>query len=314
MNSSRAFRFGLAGSRWGLNFLRTAAQHSEWEIPLVARRGIEPLATPFQNVRVTNNWRELADTKHQIDAVIIATPPSTHVDIALFFIEQGIPCIIEKPLCLCPRDAQSIIEAATVKRAIVWVDHTHLYHPAFRRMKAELAGGTLLSIRGLAGNDGPFRPDTPVLWDWLPHDLAMLLELAGHVPESVSVRTLDRVNAGEGTGETIELAAEFTNGLRAHFHVSNMMKQKTRLFAAKTSRAAYRYDGIGKPALVKLPADTPDSELLEAAGEELAVEPRLPLEILLSDFVKAVQTADTRNSSLALGGQIVELLARAGAT
>ncbi len=310
MSGPRPFRFGLTGSRWGLNFLRTAARNPAWEIPLVARQRMEPLPEPFGHIPTTTNWRELADPTCEIDAVIIASPPSTHAEMVQYFIERRIPLIIEKPLCLDAHGARRLMEAATANQSIAWVDHTHLFHPAFRRIKAEVAGSKLLTMCGLAGNYGPFRPDTPVLWDWMPHDLAMWLDLAAQSPETITAHTLEQKTTGDGFGETIEMMAEFAGGMNAHIRVSNVMEHKVRLFAVKTGHAAYRYDGIGKSALIKLPVDTPDDELLEAKGTEIDIEPRFPLDILLEEFVTAVQSGDTRNTSLHLGGQVVELLAR----
>src|SRR5262249_38712215 len=44
-----------------------------------------------------------------LDAVIVATPPSTHPEIACFFMEHGLPVLCEKPLTTNVADAEKMI-------------------------------------------------------------------------------------------------------------------------------------------------------------------------------------------------------------
>ena len=48
-----------------------------------------------------------------VDAVLICTPPSTHAEIALHFLRQGIPVLCEKPVATKLEDACAMIEART---------------------------------------------------------------------------------------------------------------------------------------------------------------------------------------------------------
>jgi predicted dehydrogenase len=56
------------------------------------------------------DYRQLADV--ELDAVIVATPPATHPEIACFFMERGTPVLCEKPLTTNVADAEKMIAAA----------------------------------------------------------------------------------------------------------------------------------------------------------------------------------------------------------
>ena len=86
---------------------------------------------------VTHDWKTLLE-KTDIDGVIIATPPATHTEIALAFIERSIPVFIEKPMTTSFEDAKRIETAMKKSDVPVMVGHIHLYSPAFRVAK-ELA-------------------------------------------------------------------------------------------------------------------------------------------------------------------------------
>lgn len=57
-----------------------------------------------------SDYRQLADV--ELDAVIVATPPSTHPEITCFFMERRIPVLCEKPLTTNVADAEKMIAAA----------------------------------------------------------------------------------------------------------------------------------------------------------------------------------------------------------
>jgi predicted dehydrogenase len=61
--------------------------------------------------RSYSSYRTMADSE-QFDAVIICTPPNTHPEISVFFIERRIHVLCEKPLSVDVESARVMLEAA----------------------------------------------------------------------------------------------------------------------------------------------------------------------------------------------------------
>lgn len=130
--------------------------------------------------------RMKADLASQVDAVVVATPGSTHAAVALPFIRQGVPTFIEKPMATSLSDASRLCRAVDKSGTTVFVGHIHLYNEAFLKMK-ELAkeAGKIRTVHFEGMNDGPIRDDMSVLWDWGPHGVSMILDLLGKKPTHV---------------------------------------------------------------------------------------------------------------------------------
>ncbi|OBG62541.1 MULTISPECIES: Gfo/Idh/MocA family protein [unclassified Mycobacterium] len=120
--------------------------------------------------------------------VLIATPSSTHAEVAIPFIEAGVPTFIEKPLATTVNDAVRVREAALASDVPVVVGHVQLYNPAFQAAKNLLADvGPIQAVSWEGMNDHP-RTDSSVLWDWLPHGISMARSLFGANPGFVQAR------------------------------------------------------------------------------------------------------------------------------
>ena len=191
-----AVRLGLIGvGRWGRNYLRTIAQLDGAVLTAAASRNAETGRLVPTSCRVFADWRELVGYAG-VDAVIVATSVEQHDNPEL----AGKPVLVEKPLTTSLAELAAIRAAIGERSPAVVVDHTHLNHPAFQRLRAEVAArGRIRAVRSSAGNHGPYRPDVSVLWDWGPHDVAMCLALGFGRIEPVAVERLDR-RVIEGAG------------------------------------------------------------------------------------------------------------------
>ncbi|MDP9119196.1 MAG: Gfo/Idh/MocA family oxidoreductase, partial [Actinomycetota bacterium] len=100
----------------------------------------------------------------EIDGVLVATPHSTHADIAVRTAEAGKHVFVEKPLTLTVADTERVAEAAGRTGVVVQVGHNRRRQPANRRIKAMIdAGelGTILHLDGMHTAAGGHKPDLP---------------------------------------------------------------------------------------------------------------------------------------------------------
>lgn len=113
-----------------------------------------------------------------VSGVLIATPGSTHAEVALPFIKKGLPVFIEKPMTTNLKDALKLQKEAKKSKSLIFVGHLHLYNPAFLKAKELIRKAGRIRYVSFEGmNWGPFREDMSAWWDWAPHDIAMALDL-----------------------------------------------------------------------------------------------------------------------------------------
>jgi predicted dehydrogenase len=87
------------------------------------------------------DYRQLADL--ELDALIVATPPATHAEIACYFMERGIPVLCEKPLTTNVSDAERMIAAADKAEVQFTMASKFRYCEDVIKAKGILASGVL---------------------------------------------------------------------------------------------------------------------------------------------------------------------------
>ena len=293
-------RLALIGAgRWGRNYIRTISGLSGVRLSRLASSNPESVRLVSADCEVVRAWQEVLDARF-VDGVIIATPPHLHAEMALAAMEAGMPTLLEKPLAMSIDQARALKSKATECGVYSLVDHTHLFHPAYRALKASLPRqGAILEIRCEAGAFGPFRPDVPVLWDWGAHDVAMCLDLLGAVPR-VSSATVQKTHTNSGQGETVRLELSFPHGVEASIRLCNVM-EKTRKLSVRCASGTSVYDGVGSDPLVVTPADGSPATSVRVSGAA-------PLTVAVTEFVSGIRNRSTDCSSLDLGVKVVEVL------
>ncbi len=155
----------IGRGKWGMNIVHT----------LATMRDVE-LIDESKNFDVV--------LRQQPAGVLVATPSATHAEVAIPFIDAGVPTFIEKPMATTVADAIRIREAASRSGAPVVVGHVHLYNPAFQAAKKLLPEVETVQAVFWEGMNHHPRTDSSVLWDWLPHGLSMAHALFDANPSS----------------------------------------------------------------------------------------------------------------------------------
>ena len=261
-------RVGLIGAgRWGQVYLHTFASLSD-RCRLTHLCTSRPGASAMVGhpVQVTADWGQLIAS--DCEAVIIATPPQTHAEIVEACLNAGKPCLVEKPLCLDVATAERLDERIRASGVPVLVDHTQLFTPSYHALKASVrqAGEPVRALLSEGMDFGPFRTDTPALWDWGPHDVSLCLEFTGQSP--LHLEALGGPCGPEGDPEMVSLRLDFRGELSAWIQVGRISTQKRRSFTVMTESRVYVLDDLAEHKLTVGPVSEPLERTPLAVGPE----------------------------------------------
>jgi predicted dehydrogenase len=296
-------RLGLIGvGRWGRNFVRTLGAGVEGAIlAAVASSNPETAAILPPGCAMFTDWRAMLAEGH-LDGVLIATPPALHADMTRAAMKAGLAVLVEKPLTLSLPPAYALRDLLWDHPVPIRVGHVHLFSSAWQGFKRQVRRlGPVSEIKGMAGNRGPYRADSDVLWDYGPHDVAFCLDLLGAMPDEASAKLLASRSMEDGLlAQRYRLRLGF-GAIEAEMVIGTDM-DKTRRFEAHCQGGTVLYDDT-----------TPEKLFVD--GRPVALHsPHFPLHLELLDFVAAIRANDTDPSDLDLGIRVVEVLDRCRST
>ena len=240
---------------WGPNLVRNFSEAAG-----AAVRGVCDLqpsrlqraAARHPGLTTTRQAQELIDDPN-IDAVAIATPVSTHFDLAMRALRAGKHVLVEKPLTSTSDEAKQLLDEAAARGLVLMVDHTFVYTGAVRTIKDIVAKGDLGEVYyydSVRVNLGLFQHDVSVVWDLAVHDLSILDYVLPNRPASVSATGMNHV-AGEPENIAY-LTLFFPDSLIAHFHVNWLAPVKVRRTLIGGARKMIVYDDIEPSEKIKV--------------------------------------------------------------
>lgn len=154
-------------------------------------------------------------------AVVLAVPAPLHAKMAIKAMNAGKHVFIEKPLAMNSIEANSMIEASSKNKVHLMVGHLLQYHPVFTSLLDLVENGDMGSISYIYSNRlslGKIRSEEDVVWSFAPHDISMILSLAGVEPHSVNTESASIIQPGIADCATIHLS--FEGSVKAHVSVS----------------------------------------------------------------------------------------------
>ena len=180
----------VGAGRWGMNHIRTLDRLGYLAgIVESDEQTHQSLADQYPSVALWKNIREAMDGGY--DGFTVATPAATHFDIAQFLIEQGKHVLVEKPITLTAGAARDLQDLAEERGVNLMVGHLMLFHPAIRKMKELIDGGTIGRLQYIYSNRlnlGTVRQEENILWSFAPHDISIFQHFTGSFPREIVSR------------------------------------------------------------------------------------------------------------------------------
>lgn len=246
---------GLIGfGYWGPNLARNFSANPHCALFAIAdadegQRGRARLAYPA--ARVADADALIAD--EQVDAVAIATPVSTHFELARAALEAGKHVWIEKPMTSTAAEARILVDLAREKKRLIMVDHTFLFTGAVQTMKQQLDGGELGRLfyyDSARVNLGIYQRDVNVVWDLAPHDFSILQYLLPTLPIAVSAHGADHF--GTGLEDMAYITLFYEDSFMAHLHLNWLAPVKLRRIMVGGDRKMLVWDDLSLEEKIKI--------------------------------------------------------------
>lgn len=239
---------------WGPNLVRSFVESPLSKVTIVSdlkKDRLSNLKQRYPQIAVTQNYLDLYN--HNLDAVIIATPPATHYSFAKEFLEHGLHVFVEKPLTLKSHQAEELTKISKENDLVLMVGHTFEYNAAVHTLKNLIDSGELGQIYYVDTarlNLGLFQRDLNVLWDLAPHDISILLYILNRNPISVNAYGVPFVN--EGIHDVAYINMVFPDNILAHIHVSWLDPCKVRRVTVVGSKKMVVYNDVENVEKIKI--------------------------------------------------------------
>ena len=211
----------IGGGYWGKNLIRNFYNLNA--LKLVSDKSETILSGHREQYRGIQTCLALTEvlSSKEIQGVVIATPAETHFNIARESLLAGKHVYVEKPLVIREEEGHELIELAQDNNRVLMVGHLLQYHPVFICLKELAQSGELGRINYIYShrlNLGKIRREENILWSFAPHDISMILSLAGEEPENLI--TIGGNYLHQQIADVTTTHLNFPSGLQAHIFVS----------------------------------------------------------------------------------------------
>lgn len=318
-------RCGLIGfGYWGPNLARNFHQCSGSTLVRIADTDPRRLAAArdrYPDVDLVPDARGVTRAG-DLDAVAIATPISTHFELAMDALDHGKHVFVEKPMADSVDRAEKLAAKARETGRLLMVDHTFVFTEPVRWMRDFLdAGklGDLLYFDSIRTNLGLFQRDVSVLWDLAPHDLSVIQDLVPHPVRTVSAT--GACHAGSRVPDIAYVTLDFGDGCLAHIHVSWLSPVKVRRMLVAGSKNMIIFDDMETSEKLKIYDSGVSIEHQDVEGQHKmmveyrigdmrspAIHNREALATEIDHFVAAVEGREECRSGPDVGLQNVRIL------
>jgi len=309
---------------WGPNLLRNYMELRSAEVKWVCDRDPEKLAkakTRYPAVLVTEAYADVLGDP-DVDAILIATPITSHFSLAMAALRANKHVFVEKPITASAVEAEALIAEAEARRLTLMVGHTFEFSSPVVTIKNLITSGELGDIYYISStriNLGLHQPDVSVIWDLAPHDFSIMFDWLGEEPDYVSA--LGRGCVGN-VPDVAFLTMRFPSGAVAEMLLSWLSPMKLRRTIVVGSKKMVVYDDTESVEKVKIfddsatmtePGSFGEFQLSYRTGDIVSprLEAREPLSVEAEHFIHCVRTGARPKTDGASGLRVVRALEQA---
>jgi len=228
----KKINIGIIGcGHWGPNYIRNFSNIEGCNVKIVCDLSGQHLARVkkrFPKVETTRNCSKIFNNE-RIDAVVIATPATTHYGLIKKALRKKKHILVEKPFVTNVKDGEELIGLSRKINKVLMVAHTFLYNPAVRSLKKYLqskALGKIYYLHSKRTNLGPLRQDVSATWDLAAHDISIFSYILSSEPVQAMARGGDYLQKGKEDVSFISLI--YPKNIIANIHVSWLDPRKVR--------------------------------------------------------------------------------------
>lgn len=315
-------KVGLVGmGYWGPNLARVLGQYPGCDFAAACDlrpENLERITRQYPSVKGYLNFDEFLAS--DLDAVVIATPISTHYELARQALLAGKHVFVEKPLAHTAHLAHELVALAAAQKRTLFTGHTFIYSPPVIKIKQLIDSGELGDLHYISlsrVNLGLYQKDVDVVWDLAVHDISILLYWLGEVPFRGA--SFGRSCVQSEKRDVAFLWLEFPSGVIASNEISWLSPQKMRRTCVVGAKRMVVYDDTDPLEKLKVydrgvdfhqPQTFGEFQLSYRMGDMLA--PYLgnaePLLKEIEHFVSCIETGAKPLTSGEFGAQVVEVL------
>ena len=250
-----------------------------------------------------------------IKGVVLAVPAPLHASMAIEAMNKGKHVFVEKPIAMNEIEAELMITTAKKNNVKLMVGHLLQYHPIFKKILKIVNANEIGELNYIYSNRlsfGKIRTKEDIIWSFAPHDISMILSLAGQDPEFIITKSTSIIQ--KNIADTATIHMEFKSGLKSHISVSwlHPYKEHKLVVSGKSAilvfddtkpwnekLALYPYEVVSSKGIINLRKS--DVKYLEVPEEE-------PLKNECQDFIDVVEKNIKPMTDGAEGLRVIKVL------
>ena len=258
INAVNAQPIGVAvigAGHWGPNLIRNFENPPKSEVLFVVDRDpdrLRQVQCRFPHVAVGESFEEtLRDER--VEAVVIATPTTSHYALVKAALVAGKHVLVEKPITADAAQAQELEIIAAEAERVLMVGHVFVYNAAVQRVRRYIEAGELGPIYYVSmvrTNLGPIRMDVNAAWDLAAHDISIVNYWLDSEPLTASAVGGTWINPG--IEDAVFATLRYPSDILVNLHVSWLNPRKAREITVTGEKRMLTFDDMNLSEPVRI--------------------------------------------------------------